>query len=256
MSYLSFGLDPYELRVLTFFVLVVPPAFYIMGLLEGRAGRRLFITGLVLHALSIAHRAALTGRLPFAEKHDNISFMAFCMALLYLYLSRRRDLKLASSLVLALVCGTVFVAIGHRTIDTVSPFMLTGWFYAHTFFYFLSYAFFGVSACLGVQYIYTREAEFEFLQYRLLSIGWILLSVSLFAGSVWFYIAYGSYWLWTSKELWISITWLYVGLYLHARLMRGLKGLPASVIGLLVFAVALFTYFGVGTVILSPPTQF
>ncbi len=77
-----------------------------------------------------------------------------------------------------------------------------------------------------------------------------------FAGSVWFYMAYGTYWLWTSKEMWISITWLYVGLYLHARLMTRFRGVPAAVMGVLVFGVALFTYFGVGTVIPSPPTQF
>jgi hypothetical protein len=252
----SFGLDDYGLTVLSFFLLVIPAGFYIMGLMGGKSGRVLFSAGLVMHALSIAHRGALLGRLPLTERHDNISFVAFVIALIYLFLSRKRDMRQAANWLLPLICGVVFVAVGHRTINTVSPFMQTPWFYTHSLFYFMSFAFMGAASALGIHFVATGDAAYEVLEYRLLSIGWILLSMALFAGSVWFYLAYGTYWLWTSKELWISITWLYVGLYLHARLMTGLKGRPAAVMGVLAFAVAMFTYFGVGTVIPSPPTQF
>ena len=182
--------------------------------------------------------------------------MAFVAALVFLYISRQGRFKSLSWYALPLICAMIFVALKFHTINTIGPFMHTYWFYAHTLFYFISYAFFAIAACIGTHYVASGESEYEVLQYRLLSFGWILLSVSLFSGSVWFYLAYGTYWLWTSKEMWISITWLFVGLYLHARLMRPLHGVPAAVIGVLVFGVALFTYFGVGTVIPSPPTQF
>lgn len=272
MEFFRFALNEYQLAVLMLFMLLAPAAFYVMGLMEGgqgRAGRRMFIAGLVLHFLSIAHRGLLLGWLPITEKRDNISFMTFVLALLYFYLDGRMDsrggeadkgmdknMKNLQWLVIPLICVLIFVAVMHRTVNTLSPFMLTPWFFAHTFFYFLSYAFFALAACLGTQYIISGRAEVEVFQYRMLSLGWILFSVSLFAGSVWFYLAYGTYWLWTSRELWIAITWLWLGLYLHARLMRGYRGEPVAVLGVLVFAVALFAYFGVGSVISSPPTQF
>ncbi len=240
-------------------MLLAPAAFYIMALMEGRAGRAMFGTGLALHALSIAHRGAVLGWLPLTEKHDNISFMAFVTALVFWYISRidrNEKFKSLGRYALPLICGMIFVALKFHTINTMSPFMQTPWFFAHSLFYFISYAFFAIAACLGTHYVISGESEYEVMEYRLLSLGWILLSVSLFAGSVWFYFAYGTYWLWTSKEMWISITWLFVGLYLHARLMRSLHGVPAAVMGVFVFGVALFTYFGVGTVIPSPPTQF
>ncbi len=249
--------------MLTFFMLLAPAVFYIMALMEGRAGRVMLGAGLALHALSIAHRGALLGWLPLTEKYDNISFMAFVTAIVFWYISRndrrnQRNEKFGSlaRYALPLICVMLFVSLKFHTINSISPFMQTPWFFAHSFFYFVSYAFFAIAACLGTHYVVSGDSQYEVLQYRLLSLGWILLSVSLFAGSVWFYFAYGTYWLWTSKEMWISITWLFVGLYLHARLMRSLYGVPAAVMGVLVFGVALFTYFGVGTVIPSPPTQF
>lgn len=253
---MTFGLDNYELRTLGIFFLLVPAAFYIMGLWEGKKGEYFFMAGVGFHLLTIAHRWSVLGWFPLAEKHDTISFMALCTALVYLYYQRQGRIKDLPLLALPLVSVFVFVSIGHRTIDTLSPFLQSPWFYLHVFFYFLSYGFFAVSACIGMIYIIQGGRDIELLQHRSAMNGWLLLSLSLFTGSIWFYVAYGTYWLWTSKEMWITITWLFYGLYLHARLMKGFSGRPASAMGVLGLAIALFTYFGVGTVIKSPPTQF
>jgi ABC-type transport system involved in cytochrome c biogenesis permease subunit len=253
---MTFGLDDYGLDVLGIFLLLIPVAFYAMGISEGRKGRYLFLAGLALHMVSILQRWLVLGRIPLAEKHDSISFMALCTAIVYFFSTAKKDLRELSLSAIPMIAVFVLIAMGHRTVDIISPFMKSPWFYLHVFFYFLSYAFLGISACCGLHYTLGAKGDYEQLQYKCAVHGWIMLSLSLFAGSVWFYLAYGTYWLWTSKELWITITWLYYGLYLHARLMRGLRGRPASIIGFLGFAVALFTYFGVGTIIKSPPTQF
>jgi ABC-type transport system involved in cytochrome c biogenesis permease subunit len=249
------GLSGYELEVFTVGLLLGTAALYALGLMEGRAGECAFAAGLALHALSIAHRATVIGGIPLTEKHDTISFMAMATGAIYLVYRRKgaRDLTLSA---LPLTVVLVLVASAHRTIDTVSPFMETPWFAAHTFFYFLSYAFFGISALIGASFVLGGPTGYERLEHLTAVSGWIALSISLFAGSVWFYVAYGTYWLWTAKELWITVTWLYYGLYLHARLVPGLRGRPAAAIGSLGYALALFTYFGVGTIIKAPPTQF
>ena len=242
--------------ILTYALLLIPASLYGLGLIAGKKGRFLFLAGIIFHVLSTILRGLEIGSIPLTEKHDTISFMTLSMALTYWYVIRKKEMKNLDILVLPLIALFMFVSFIHIPINTISPFLKTPWFYLHTFFFFSSYGFFGVASCVGLLYLFNRDNEYESLQYKGIMNGWILYSVSLIAGSIWFFIAHGTYWLWTSKELWTTLTWFYYGLYLHARLMKGFRGRPAAVIGSLGFAVALFTYFGVGTILPSPPTEF
>lgn len=282
---MSFGLGEEGLSLLTVFLILIPMSLYIMGLMEGKKGYYFFLFGILFHILSIFQRGLVVGTIPLTEKHDNISFMAFAMALVYWYFYRKKGMKELGMTTLPLISIFMFVSLTYKPINTISPFLRSPWFYLHIFFYFISYGFFGISACIGLQGLttifssnrktgtacsdhpalsrdYQQETPpntampYEQLQYWGAVHGWIVYSVALVAGSIWFFMAYGTYWLWTSKELWTTLTWFYYGLYLHARLIRSMRGRPAAVLGCLGFAVALFTYFGVGTVIPSPPTQF
>ncbi len=250
------GLGDEGRSLLTIFLILIPTAFYIMGLMEGKKGYYLFLFAILFHALSIVLRGIEIGRVPLTEKHDNISFMAFAMALTYWYFYSRKGMKNLGITALPLIAIFMFVSTVYAPINTISPFLKTPWFYLHMFFYFVSYGFFGISACIGLHYLFNGGSEYESLQYKGAIHGWIMLSIALVAGSIWFFVAHGTYWLWTSKELWVALTWFFFGLYLHARFINGLKGRPAAVLGCLGFVIALFTYFGVGTVIPSPPTQF
>lgn len=241
--------------LINFAILLVPASLYGLGLIRGKTGYALFLSGLVLHAAGMVLRGLELGAIPLTEKHDTISFMALSMALVYWY-ACRRGIENLDLMALPMIVFFMVVSFKHAPINTISPFLKTPWFYLHTFFYFMSYGFFGVSACIGILHLLGRSDASEALQYEGTMYGWILFTLSLIAGSIWFYIAHGTYWLWTSKELWTALTWFFYGLYLHARLMKGLRGRPASALGIAGFAVALFTYFGVGTVIPSPPTQF
>lgn len=239
-----------------FILILLPVSLYIMGLVRGKTGHYLFLSGMAFHLIGILVRGLETGHVPLTEKHDTISFMAFSMAAGYLYPGRIKNVRNLDVLVLPLIAIFMFVSFIHVPVNTVSPFMKTPWFYLHSFFYFSSYGLFGISSCLGVLYLLSMDNGLEALQYRIAVSGWVLFSLSLIAGSIWFFIAHGTYWLWTSKELWTTLTWFFFGLYLHARLMKRLRGRTASVLGIAGFMIALFTYFGVGTIIPSPPTQF
>lgn len=236
--------------------LLVPAALYILGLGEGKKSHGFFLAGLFLHFLSMVQRGMTVGMIPLTEKHDNISFMAFCMALVYWRFSKKRGATDLAPFALPLISTVLLVAAAYTPLNTISPFQRSPWFFLHMFFHFVAYGMFGISACCGALYLINGNRDSEALQYQGAAYGWILLSTALVAGSIWFFTAYGTYWLWTSKELWITLTWFYYGAYLHARYIKGLSGIPSAILGILGFAVALFTYFGVGTVIPSPPTQF
>jgi ABC-type transport system involved in cytochrome c biogenesis permease subunit len=70
-------------------------------------------------------------------------------------------------------------------------------------------------------------------------------------GGIWGYYAWGTYWLWTPKELWTSILWLFYSLWLHLRLKGSRWDGPVAWGGIVGFAVALFTYLGVSMLMRS-----
>lgn len=238
-------------------LVLLPTALYIMGLMEGKKGRYAFYAGVAAHLLSIVERGIVIGTIPLTEKHDTISLVALSTAITYLYFRDRNktdnDLGIVA---LPLISGLIVISFLHKPLNTFSPLLRTPWFSLHSFLFFLSYGFYGISFCSGIFAVLKKNSELEILQYRVAVIGWIFFSISLVAGSIWFYTVYGTYWIWTTRELWTTLTWFYYGLYLHARLLKELKGTPASLIGSLGYPVALFLYFGIGTIIPSPPIQY
>jgi ABC-type transport system involved in cytochrome c biogenesis permease subunit len=250
-------LGPEEARqLITIFSLLIPAGLYGMGMMEGRSSHRWFLAGMALHGLTILHRASVLKAVPLTEKHDNISFLAFVLALLTWQYLRRRGVQELTVTAVPLVSVLTLTALLFPPIDTVSPFMRTPWFTLHMFLFFAGYGYFGISACLGVVYVRGGGVDAEALQHRTAAQGWTLYTASLVAGSIWFFLAYGTYWLWTSRELWTTLVWFFYGMYLHQRYIRGIAGITASVAGIAGFLVALFAYFGVGTVIPAPPVQF
>lgn len=250
-------LGPEEIQQLrTIFLILVPAAFYGLGLMEGKRARIIFLAGLAVHLLIIVSRGIVLGRIPLTEKFDTISFMAFCTAFLYWRYSLRKDLREVLVIALPAISILLLCALAFLPVNTISPFLRTPWFYLHMFLFFLAYGYFGISACIGIAYFLNADIEYEALQHRTASVGWVIYTASLFAGSIWFFIAYGTYWLWTSRELFTTLTWFYFGLYLHQRYIKGLSGRTAAIVGITGYLVALFAYFGVGTIIPAPPVQF
>ena len=250
-------LSPEELsQLVVIFSLLVPAALYAMGMMEGRHSHRYFLAGMAAHGLTIVHRAFSIGGVPLTEKHDNVSFLAFAMAALSWYYLRRKGAREITITAVPMASITVMAALAFPVINTVSPFMRSPWFTLHMAFFFASYAFFGISACLGLVYVRGGGVDAEALQYRTAAYGWTLYTISLVLGSIWFFVAYGMYWLWTSKELWTTLTWFFYGMYLHQRYIKGISGIMAAMVGIAGFFIALFAYFGVGTVIPAPPVQF
>jgi cytochrome c-type biogenesis protein CcsB len=83
------------------------------------------------------------------------------------------------------------------------------------------------------------------LSYRLLGLGFPLLTVGIVSGAVWANEAWGSYWSWDPKETWAFITWLVFAIYLHARITKGWVGKKPALIATTGFFVVWFCYLGV-----------
>jgi cytochrome c-type biogenesis protein CcsB len=98
------------------------------------------------------------------------------------------------------------------------------------------------------QYIPDMD-QLDDVTYRMIAIGWPLLTGGIVTGAVWANSAWGTYWSWDPKETWSLITWFVYAIYLHARYVRGWKGTQMAVISSVGFLAVIFTYLGVNLVL-------
>jgi cytochrome c-type biogenesis protein CcsB len=83
------------------------------------------------------------------------------------------------------------------------------------------------------------------ISYRVIGLGFPLLTIGIIAGAVWANEAWGSYWSWDPKETWALITWLVFAAYLHARITRGWQGRRPAILAATGFVVVWICYLGV-----------
>ena len=91
----------------------------------------------------------------------------------------------------------------------------------------------------------TNNEQLDSLSYRVITVGFLLLTVGLISGAVWANEAWGSWWSWDPKETWAFITWLIYAAYLHTRLIRGWQGRRPAIVAVIGFLVVLVCYIGV-----------
>jgi cytochrome c-type biogenesis protein CcsB len=83
------------------------------------------------------------------------------------------------------------------------------------------------------------------ISYRIIGLGFPLLTIGIIAGAVWANEAWGSYWSWDPKETWAMITWLVFAAYLHSRITKGWQGRRPAILAATGFVVVWVCYLGV-----------
>lgn len=83
------------------------------------------------------------------------------------------------------------------------------------------------------------------LSYRILGLGFPLLTMGLLSGAVWANQTWGSYWSWDPKETWALITWFIFAIYFHTRLSKGWNGFKSSLLASFGFVIIWICYLGV-----------
>nr|URX54962.1 cytochrome c heme attachment protein [Coptis chinensis var. brevisepala]URX55047.1 cytochrome c heme attachment protein [Coptis chinensis var. brevisepala] len=80
---------------------------------------------------------------------------------------------------------------------------------------------------------------------RVISLGFIFLTIGILSGAVWANEAWGSYWNWDPKETWAFITWTIFAIYLHTRTTENLQGSNSAIVSSMGFFIIWICYFGV-----------
>jgi cytochrome c-type biogenesis protein CcsB len=223
----------------------------------------LVITGFAFHTASIIYRYVAGGHIPITNPHEATSFFSWCIVLIFFILEFRYKISLLCSFIMPVVFVLMLSSsMLPREIKPLSPTLQSYWLGIHTVLAFLGNAAFALAFGIGTMYLvqehYVKSKHlgglFERLpslqtldevNYRLITMGFPLLTLAIITGALWAETAWGSYWRWDPREVWALITWFIYAIVLHARLVAGWRGRRAAVLSILGFITILIAFFGI-----------
>jgi cytochrome c-type biogenesis protein CcsB len=226
--------------------------------------------GTILLGAGVLLRGLSVGRVPWGNMYEFSVTSAFAVALAYLLLSLRRDLRWLGIFVVVPVLLTLGLAVTVLYTDAAQlvPALKSYWLVIHVSAAVVCGGAFCVAATVTLLFLVADAGErraaagrpyrldwlarrlpestrLDALAYRIHAFMFPLWTFTVVAGAIWAENAWGRYWGWDPKETWAFITWVAYAAYLHARATAGWKGRKAAVIALVAFGCFLFNYFGI-----------
>jgi len=248
---------------------------YLLGMVMNRSffsrmGTYLSLLGFAAQTIAIILRWVESykmgiGHAPFSNLYESLIFFTWTLMLLYLILEWRTKNRTIGTFVTPLAFLAMAYASFSPSISThiqpLIPALKSNWLISHVITCFFGYAAFAMSFGISIMYLLKRldtsdrgslflklipsKAVLDDLNYQMVVIGFLMLTLGIITGSVWAHSAWGSYWSWDPKETWSLITWLVYASVIHTRLVKGWTGKKIAILSIVGFVCVLFTYFGV-----------
>ena len=223
----SIQLTPQHLLIYTA-ILLYMLALVITLLGRHRAGNLFFLAGFIFMAVVFIYRWYYVGHIPLQNLYEVFLTMGLLIYPLSLFCRRlQKSPSQATDILLGIVLlipvGFVFDAEPKQLLPA-----LQCWLFApHVGVYMLAYV---IMTKAGFQAVFqllrppaAQPLIHEQAAYRLVCLGFPLLSLGLVLGSWWGKLAWGDFWGWDPKELWSLASWLIYLAYFHFRYMHGQK---------------------------------
>ncbi|NCA87067.1 MAG: cytochrome C biogenesis protein, partial [Clostridia bacterium] len=215
----------------------------------------------LLQTLGIAARWYISGHAPLSNGYESMIFIAWATMTGGFLLSRRSNIALAATTVLASL--TLFVA--HLNwmnpeVTNLVPVLKSVWLTIHVAIITSSYGFLGLGMILGLfnlllMIFQNRKnlvsfnltiREISLTAEATITIGLYMLTIGTFLGGVWANESWGRYWGWDPKETWALITILVYAVIVHLNFIPGIMGRYVfNALAVVGFSSVLMTYFGV-----------
>lgn len=220
--------------------------------------------GLAAQAIGIILRGIAVGRVPLTNLYESLTFVAWALVAIYLVIERKQRITALG----AFVSMVAFVATASTTIlpkdinPALAPALQSKWSAIHVMSSLAAYASFVLAFAATLVYLIQENLlkskrisaiqqrlpsldAVDHLTYKMIALGFPMLTLGVVTGALWAQTAWGSYWNWDPKETWSLVTWLVYAAYLHMRIVRGWRGKWANRLLLIGFITVLATFFGV-----------
>lgn len=238
-----------------------------------------YATSVALVAFAL-HSAALvlftfeTQHLPVANIAESLAVFAWISVVAYLLIEHWRDVRIVGAfafpVVFVVVLGAaIAMGAGHVASPGRVAELKLVWLLVHVMPSLLSYAVFLLACCSAVMYlVHARLLKakrlsqtqqllpsldtLDALSYRLVAFGFVMLTIGMGTGAIWYGGSTGDYWGWLLKEIWPIVTWVMYAAYLHARMVAGWQRARTMWLLVIGFALVLLTYLVAHAVLPGP----
>ncbi|HHY25967.1 MAG TPA: c-type cytochrome biogenesis protein CcsB [Desulfitobacterium dehalogenans] len=239
----------------------------------GQLARYTAILGLVGNTIAILLRMGIAGRPPLANGYEFVLVFAWGIIAVYLWVESRYKAPVIGAFILPLAFFllafvVLFMSNNERVLTNIQPALRSNWLTFHVLTAMIGYGALAISFGVGVLYLIKQRwldkgthsnlstrtpdlGRLDLIGYKMIMLGFPMLTLCIITGAIWANIAWGSYWSWDPKETWSLITWMIYAVYLHVRLMHGWKGKPTAWVAVIGFLAVLFTFFGVNYFVIS-----
>lgn len=219
--------------------------------------------GVAAHTALLIMVAARAGRFPAASTFETLILSSWILAAAYAGMQtalRRYSLGMFVAPIVALaLCAAFFTTDTAGGLATAAQ--KSRWLYIHISLGLASFAFFTLAFVAAVGYfmqeyfLKTRRKPqhlnlppLEWLDntsYRLISMGFPLLTIAIVIGAVCLRAVYKVWWMWEPKLTALIVLWVVYAVYLQIRAIRGWRGRGTNVVLICGFVVMILSFLGV-----------
>ncbi len=216
--------------------------------------------GLIVESLALGRRGFALGHLPITNLFEYLGLLSWATAIFYFVAMvkfRRPEFETAIAWIVFMLVAAASLLPKEPSAQLV-PALRSIWLPIHVTLAAAGEAAFAVAFGASLLFLLKRAVPMhsrlgrrlpdwvliDQFEYKAISAGYPLFTVgALFAGAIWAHQAWGSFWSWDPKEVGALIIWLVYTIYLHARWIRGWRGMPTVLLSLLGFICVLATIF-------------
>lgn len=199
------------------------------------------------------------GHIPVSNLYEVFVLFSFLTTLLYLHIEwQTDDKKLGAFAMLVVSAAVVFLfkyGQGAHEIQPLIPALKSYWMKIHVPANFIGYGAFSLAAMFGAAWLLASKPFFasrlptrqwlDELAYKSIALGFVFFTIATILGALWAAEAWGGYWSWDPKETWALVVWLNYAAWLHARLVKNIRGAVLAWWSLVGFCITLFAFLGV-----------
>nr|YP_010903831.1 heme attachment to plastid cytochrome c [Hypnea musciformis]WCH56882.1 heme attachment to plastid cytochrome c [Hypnea musciformis] len=218
------------------------------------------------------------GYFPLSNLYESLIFLSWVLTFIHLIIEKQNNSKLIGAInipisLFTIAFSSLVLPPEIKQASPLVPALRSNWLMMHVSIMMFSYGTLILGSLLSILFliisitnkyklnktklVYDKNKTYllfnrlNFLQsvdnlsYRIISLGFPMLTIGIIAGSVWANEAWGSYWSWDPKETWALITWIIFATYLHARLSKSWQGEKPAILASLGFIVIWICYLGV-----------